>query len=70
MQNTLVTNYDNHGSYWGTDPIEKTLADIDEERAAGTTIDEWNVTDRDGRPLRIVRFADPTFLDTICVIPV
>lgn len=69
MQTNLVTNYDNHGSYWGTDPIEKTLADIATERAAGTAVDEWHVTDRDGQPLHIVRFADPAFLDTICVIP-
>jgi hypothetical protein len=64
-----AVNYDNHGTVWGTDAPEETQALIARERAAGTTIDEWNVTDRDGQPLRIVRCADPTFLDTICVIP-
>jgi hypothetical protein len=67
---TPVLNYDNHGSYWGAETIANTEALIARERAAGTAIDEWNVTDRDGQPLRIVRCADPTFLDTICVIPV
>ena len=67
---TPVLNYDNHGSYWGTETITNTEALIARERASGTAIDEWNVTDLDGQPLRIVRLADPTFLDTICVIPV
>jgi hypothetical protein len=64
-----AVNYDNHGSVWGTDVPEATEELIASERAAGTAIDEWNVTDRDGQPLRIVRLADPDFLDTICVIP-
>jgi hypothetical protein len=67
---TPVLNYDNHGSYWGAETIANTEDLIARERTAGTAIDEWNVTDRDGQPLRIVRCADPTFLDTICVIPV
>jgi hypothetical protein len=66
---TPVLNYDNYGSYWGAETIANTEALIARERAAGTAIDEWNVTDRDGQPLRIVRCADPDFLDTICVIP-
>ena len=67
---TPVLNYDNHGSYWGAETIANTEALIARERAAGTAIDEWNVTDPDGQLLRIVRCADPDFLDTICVIPV
>lgn len=67
---TPVLNYDNYGSYWGAETIANTEALIARERAAGTAIDEWHVTNRDGQPLRIVRCADPTFLDTICVIPV
>lgn len=63
----VVANFDNYGSLWGYDTVAKTEADIAEERANGTQIDEWDVTDRDGQPLRIVRMADPTFLDTICV---
>lgn len=65
----LVTNFDNYGSQWGTSPIEETLAAIAEHRATGATVDEWDVTDPSGRPMRVVRLADPTFLDTICVIP-
>ncbi|MFI2632604.1 hypothetical protein ACH5A2_19730 [Streptomyces collinus] len=64
-----AVNFDNHGTVWGTDAPKETQALIARERAAGTAVDEWNVTDRDGQPLRIVRLADPTFLDTICVIP-
>lgn len=66
---TPVLNFDNHGTYWGCDTVANTEALIARERAAGTVINEWNVTDRDGQPMRIVRCADPDFLDTICVIP-
>lgn len=62
-----VANFDNHGSFWGYDTVEKAEADIDEARTAGTTVDEWETTDRDGQPLHVVRLADPEFLDTICV---
>ncbi|MGW7688879.1 hypothetical protein ACWGMA_08285 [Streptomyces asiaticus] len=64
-----VVNFDNHGSFWGIDTIEATEDLIARERANGADIDEWHETDRVGRPLRIVRIADPDFLDTICVIP-
>lgn len=64
---TPVLNYDNYGSYWGAETIANTETLIARERAAGTAIDEWNVTDRDGQPLRIVRIADAEFLDDICV---
>jgi hypothetical protein len=64
-----AVNFDNHGTIWGTDAPEETQALIARERGAGTAIDEWNVTDRAAQPIRIVRLADPTFLDTICVIP-
>ncbi|MFE6133421.1 hypothetical protein ACFQ6Q_34955 [Streptomyces sp. NPDC056437] len=70
IASTTVLNFDNYGSYWGAETIANTEALIARERAAGTVIDEWETTDRDGRPLRIVRMADPAFLDTICVIPV
>jgi hypothetical protein len=66
-----VTAYDNHGSHWST--LTGTAAILDAEtsigRAAaeGQRIDEWHVTDPAGRPMRIVRIADPTFLDTILV---
>lgn len=66
---TPVLNYDNYGGYWGAETIANTEALIAREYAAGTAIDEWHVADRDGQPLRIVRCADPDFLDTICVIP-
>ncbi|MGW5123282.1 hypothetical protein ACWEQ7_04305 [Streptomyces sp. NPDC004069] len=66
---TPVLNFDNYGGYWGAETIEDAEVGIAREYAAGTAIDEWHVTDRDGQPLRIVRCADPDFLDTICVIP-
>jgi hypothetical protein len=58
---------DSYGTIWGTDTADVTEALITEERAAGTAIDEWETTDRDGQPMRIVRLADPSFLDTVCV---
>ena len=66
---TNVVNLDSHGSFWGYDTVEKSELDIDEARASGTTIDEWHVADPSGLPIRIVRIADPEFLDTICVFP-
>ncbi|WP_329114507.1 hypothetical protein [Streptomyces sp. NBC_01353] len=62
-----VANFDNHGSLWGFSTTEETEELIASERALGTEIDEWETVDRDGQPLRVVRLADPTFLDTICV---
>jgi hypothetical protein len=67
LAETTVANFDNHGSLWGYDIVEDTEALIARERAIGTDIDEWETVDRDGQPLHIVRLADPTFLDTICV---
>lgn len=69
MPERLVVNFDNYGTCWGIDTVSATNKAIDEARADGDHIDEWNVTDRDGHPTRIVRIADPSFLDTICVIP-
>lgn len=69
MPERLVVNFDNHGTCWGIDTVSTTIAVIDEALTNGEHVDEWNVTDRDGHPTRIVRIADPTFLDTICVIP-
>ncbi|MFJ3021462.1 hypothetical protein ACIPH4_10990 [Streptomyces tendae] len=66
-QHTIVINYDNHGSRWGTDTVPATEQLIADEYAAGTPIDEWETTDRDGQPLRIVRIPDASWLDTICV---
>lgn len=57
---TPVANYDYYGSLWGYDTVAKAEADITQAHAKGHTIDEWNVTDRDGQPLRIVRTTDPT----------
>ncbi|MFF8100149.1 hypothetical protein ACF07S_10295 [Streptomyces sp. NPDC016640] len=66
---TPVLTYDNHGSYWGASTIDNVEIDIDQAQLFGQRVDEWHVTDRHGQPLRIVRLADPDFLDTICVIP-
>ncbi|MFC4500644.1 MULTISPECIES: hypothetical protein [Streptomyces] len=62
-----VANYDNYGSLWGYETAATAEQDITAARANGATVDEWETTDRDGQPLRIVRMADPTFLDTISV---
>jgi hypothetical protein len=67
LADQTVANFDNYGSLWGFDTVEDTETFIASERSAGTAIDEWETADRDGQPLRIVRLADPTFLDTICV---
>ncbi|MGW0579223.1 hypothetical protein ACWD25_25395 [Streptomyces sp. NPDC002920] len=63
----VVANFDNYGSLWGFSTVEETEELIARERTGGADIDEWVTVDRDGRPLRVVRIADPTFLDTICV---
>jgi hypothetical protein len=64
-----VLNFDNHGSYWGASTVADTEEMIERAQGRGEHINEWHETDRVGRPLRIVRIADPDFLDTICVIP-
>lgn len=67
LADRVVANFDNYGGLWGFDAVEDTETLIDRERAAGTSISEWETTDREGNPLRVVRMADPEFLDTICV---
>lgn len=66
---TQTVNFDNYGSLWGYDTIARAEAVIAEAYANGSDVNEWRVTARDGQLLRIVRIADPTFLDDICVIP-
>jgi hypothetical protein len=66
---TNVVNFDNHGSLWGYESVEQAEADLDEQRANDAAIDEWHVADPHGLPIRIVRIADPEFLDTIQVFP-
>ncbi|MFF4403651.1 hypothetical protein [Streptomyces sp. NPDC001404] len=61
----IVVNFDNYGSFWGTSTPEEAEKDLAEQRSEGATIDEWEVVDRAGRPMRVVRIADPSFLDTI-----
>ena len=74
VEPALVANYDHYGTLWGHDTVTKAEADIAQAHAKGHAIDEWNVTDRNGQPLRIVRTTDPTstFLGgiDISVIPV
>ena len=65
----VVENFDNYGSFWGASTIADTDAGIEKARASGRPVDEWHVTDRAGQSLRIVRIADPDFLDDISVIP-
>jgi hypothetical protein len=59
--------FDNYGSRWGTNTPENAETLIADERNAGAAIEEWETTDPDGQPLRVVRIPDPTFLDTIFV---
>lgn len=70
----VVANYDRYGSLWGHDTVTRAEKSIVEARANGAVVDEWDVTGRDGQPLRIVRTTDPadSFLGgiDICVIPV
>ncbi|MEU7399987.1 hypothetical protein [Streptomyces sp. NPDC044948] len=66
-QRLVAIAYDNHGSRWGTNTPANAESDIADERAAGTPIDEWETTDRDGHPLRVVRIPDASWLDTIFV---
>lgn len=68
-QHTLAVAiaYDNHGTRWGTNTPASAETDISTARAAGTPVDEWTTTDRDGQPLRIVRIPDASWLDTIFV---
>jgi hypothetical protein len=67
-----VTAYDNYGSHWSTLTGRAALLDakrsITQATADGQRVDEWHVTDPTGRPMRVVRIADPTFLDTILVL--
>lgn len=69
MPERLAVNFDNYGSYWGVEGVASAIATVTAAYAAGEPVDEWNVTDRDGHPVRIVRIADPDFLDTITFIP-
>lgn len=63
----VVANYDCYGGLWGHDTITKAEAHFAETLAEGGTVEEWHVTDRGGRPLRIVRTTDvdTTFLGGI-----
>lgn len=67
LADRTVANFDNYGSLWGFDLVETAEAGFAAARAEGVAVDEWETTDREGKPLRVVRMADPTFLDTICV---
>lgn len=68
LADRTVANFDNYGSLWGYDTVAKAEADIAEARGNGIDVCEWETVDRDGQPLHVVRLADPTFLDTICVV--
>lgn len=59
IQTSAVANFDYYGSLWGYITVAEAETYIDEARANGADIDEWNVTDREGFPIRIVRTTDP-----------
>ncbi|MGW0312044.1 hypothetical protein [Streptomyces flavidovirens] len=62
-----VANFDNHGSLWGFSTTEETEAEIAESLAEGATVEEWEITDRTGQPLRVVRVAHPKWGNDIRV---
>jgi hypothetical protein len=66
---TNVVNFDNYGSFWGYDTVEDAEIGIEQAQITGQDIAEWYATDRNGLLTRIVRIADPEFLDTISVFP-
>lgn len=70
----VVANYDCYGGLWGHDTVTEAEAHFAKTHAEGGTVEEWNVTDRAGRPLRIVRTTevDTAFLGgiDISVMPV
>jgi hypothetical protein len=66
---TNVVNFDNHGSVWGESSVTETEELIEQAQVDGDRVDEWFARDRAGLRHRIVRIADPDFLDTICVFP-
>lgn len=66
---TDVVNFDSYGSVWGTSTVTDAEELVEQAQADGDHIDEWHVAAHGGLPIRIVRIADPEFLDTICVFP-
>ncbi|MEF9521229.1 hypothetical protein [Streptomyces sp. RB13] len=66
---TLVANFDSHGSFWGNESVEDAEIGIEQAQLTGQDVHEWHFRDRDGLRHRIVRIADPEFLDTIAVFP-
>ena len=66
---TNVVNFDSDGHFQGYTTAEDAEANIEQAQIDGQSIDERYTTDRNGLRHRIVRIADPEFLDTICVFP-
>ncbi|MFJ3950348.1 hypothetical protein ACIPXV_09785 [Streptomyces libani] len=66
---TNVVNFDDHGSVWGESSVTEAEDLVERAQTDGYRVDEWYTRDRDGLRHRIVRIADPEFLDTICVFP-
>ncbi|MFF8656796.1 hypothetical protein [Streptomyces huasconensis] len=64
-----VVTLDHWGTTWGTTTVQQAEAeaDIKTARTQGATIDEWETTDRDDLPLRVVRVTHPRFGTDICV---
>jgi hypothetical protein len=64
-----VTAFDNYGSRWSTLTGDAAILDAEQTianaAARGELIEEWQVTAPAGGPMRVVRIADPDFLDTI-----
>jgi hypothetical protein len=55
LADKTVAHFDTCGSIWGFSTAEDTEKDIAQARVEGASVDEWETTDRDGQPLRVVR---------------
>lgn len=58
---TVVTNLDHFGSLWGHSTATDAEAETAKARTEGATVEEWETTNRDSQPLRIVRVTHPKF---------
>lgn len=54
-----VANFDEFGSLSGFSTTVEAEAEIAESLSEGATVEEWETTDRTGRPLRVMRVAHP-----------
>lgn len=66
---TSVVNLDTHGNFRGYSTAEDAEVGVEQAQITGQDVGERYTTDRAGLIIRVVRIADPEFLDTIYVFP-